>query len=122
MIARRKPRCRFCLKELLKGKHIQLHIANTPKCRAAHDREMNHQSASPSVDSPSDTDPPDLDPMVVDNMGFVGYNETNYVPSERLVVNGEEIRNQSQSEEVEDEDTPEQYAEDYDPVNVAQIL
>jgi hypothetical protein len=84
---------------------------------------MNRRSASLLVDSASNTDHPDLPvPIMVDNMGFVGYNETDYVPSERLMVNGDKTRNQPQLVEVEDEDAPGRYAEDYNLADAAHIL
>ena len=127
MPARRKSRCGFCLKEFSKSKDVQLHIANTPKChaaRAARNREIRHRSASPVVDRYNYPNPPELDLMMVDNAdGFAGPDEPDYNPRERLGAVEDLASNRSESvEEVEDEDTPGRYAEDYNPENVAHIL
>lgn len=127
MLARRKPRCAFCLKEFSKSKHVQLHIANTPNCRAARaaqNREIKRRGASPFVDRYNSPNPPDLDPMMVDNAdGFAGHDEIDYIPGERLRVNGDIAPNPPQPvEEANDEDATGRYAEDYNPENVACIL
>jgi hypothetical protein len=126
MLARRKPRCGFCLKEFSKSKDVQLHIANTPKCRAARaaqNREIKRRSASPVVDRCNSPNPPELDPMMVDNANeFAGPDELDYIPRERLGAIDDLASNRSQSVEVEDEDAPGRYAEDYNPENVAHIL
>jgi hypothetical protein len=126
MLAHRKPRCGFCLKEFSKLKDVQLHIANTPKCRAARaaqNREIKRQSASPVVDRRDSPNPPELDPMMVDNAnGFAGPDELDYIPRERLGAIDDLASNWSQSVDVEDEDAPGRYVEDYNPENVAHIL
>ena len=125
MLEGRTHHCGFCLKEFGKAKHVQLHIANTPKCRTTRDREIDHRSASPLVDTgSSDPNPLGLDPMA-DNMDeFVGHD---YFPSERI---NEEVvktnkRDRSQSRHTT-ADTPraasERYAEDYNTADVAHIL
>ena len=35
-----RPQCNFCLKELTKASHVQLHIQNSKKCREAWNREV----------------------------------------------------------------------------------
>jgi len=53
---------------------------------------------------------------------FAGHD---YISSERVVTNDARTRNQSQpveSEDVEDEDAPGRYAEEYNPMDVAHIL
>jgi hypothetical protein len=125
MSAHRKPRCEFCLKELSNAKHVHLHITNTPKCRQARDQLIRRRSPSPLVDTPNR---PNLDPMTVDDEnGFAGHDETNldYIPGEQLGANNVMVPNQSQSEltkEVENDDAPGRYAEEYIPVDVAHIL
>jgi hypothetical protein len=131
MLARQKPRCVFCLKEFSKAKHVQLHIANTSKCRAARagcaawTGGIKHRSASPIEDGYISPNPPDLTPMVPDNAdGFAEQIETDYIPKERQATANDDITsNQSQSVgEVEDQNIPGRYAEDYNPANVAHIL
>ena len=126
MPAHRKPRCGFCLKELLNAKHVRLHIANTRKCRKAQVRETERRSQSPPVDSSSDANAgnfPDPNSMVADDMdAFAGHD---YISSERVATNDARTRNQShpvESEDVEDEDAPGRYAEEYNPTDVAHIL
>jgi len=124
MLAFRKPRCSFCLKEFSKPKNVQLHIANTPKCRAARaaqNREINRRSVSPFVDRNNNPNPLDLYPMMVDNAN-AEHDETDYISRERLGANNDMAPNQAQSEEVEDQDARGRYAEDYNPENVAHIL
>jgi hypothetical protein len=127
MLACRKPRCGFCLKEFSKSKDVQLHIANTPKCRTARatqNREINRRRASPVVDRYNNPNPPEPGPIMVDNAdGFTGPNEPDYIPREQQGAVDDRASNRSQSvEEVEDEDVPGRYAEDYNPDNVAHIL
>lgn len=125
MPAHRRPRCGFCLKELSNAKHIALHIANTPKCRKARDREVNHRSPSPSVEIFSNTNARDPDPTMADNAdGFAWDDEANldHVSSEQLGENDDMIPNQLQLAEVEDEDASGRYAEEYNPEDVAHIL
>ncbi|KAN0103980.1 hypothetical protein V8E52_011444, partial [Russula decolorans] len=122
MLACRKPRCGFCLKEFSKSKDVQLHIANTLKCRTARatqNREINRRRASPVVDRYNNPNPPEPGSMMVDNAdGFTGPNEPDYIPRERQGAVDDRASNQSQSvEEVEDEDVPGRYAEDYNPDN-----
>jgi Plavaka transposase len=55
----------------------------------------------------------------MDNMNeLAGHDESGYISSEHMVVNN----NTSQTPEVEDEDIPGRYAEDYNPADVAHIL
>jgi hypothetical protein len=65
--------------------------------------------------------------MEDDVNGFAGHDETNldYIPGEQLGAKDDMVPNQSQSEstkEVEDNDAPGRYAEEYNPVGVAHIL
>lgn len=131
MLEGRTHRCGFCLKEFGRARHVQLHIANTPKCRTARDRAINRRSAPPSVDTgPSDPNPLDLDHME-DNMDeFIGHDDVDYFPSERLVVNDEAFneaaktnkRDRSQSRHTAPQTASERYAEDYNTADVAHIL
>ena len=84
MLAHRKPHCGFCLKEFSKSKDVQLHIANTPKCRAsraAQNWEINHQSTSPVMDRYNNPNPLDPDLMMVE------HDEADFIPRERLWAN-----------------------------------
>lgn len=90
---------------------------------------MNRRSASPLGDISGTTNTPGQDPMTGDIMdGFVGLDETDYISSERLMdIDDIDAAHQSLSRpshiELEDDnDAPERYAEDYNPLHVARIL
>lgn len=89
---------------------------------------MNRRSASPLGNISGTTNTPGLDPMAGDIMdGFVGHDETDYISSERLPVMDFDAAHQSLShprhiELGDDDDAPERYAEDYNPLHVARIL
>jgi hypothetical protein len=125
MLARRKPRCSFCLKELSKAKDVQLHITNTQKCRAARtaqNRVIQRRSATPFLERVNDPNPPDLEPMMVDPAdGIVGRDDADYIPRERLEADDDMAPYQPQLEE-EVEDAPGRYAEDYNQEHVAHVL
>ena len=113
----------------MKAKHVPAHIANTLKCRAARDRQLMDRGTSPLANSSSKTNPPALDPMEAGMGGFVEH-ETDFCSSERLmsiqaIANGCEPLYQSHQttvEEVENDDAPGRYAEDYNSADVAHIL
>ncbi|KAH9979692.1 hypothetical protein BJV74DRAFT_879402 [Russula compacta] len=127
MLPRKKHRCGFCFKELTQVKHVQLHISNTPACRAAWNQEINRHSASPPN---SDSGPVTEDPTA----GYIGTGgEADYIPSERLMdantndTEGPESQPESWShrvtvEEVEDKDAPGRFAEEYNSDHVAHVL
>ena len=126
----KKPCCGFCLKECLTAKNIQLHIANTAKCRAARNQLMNRRSASPLRDIFSTTNTPGLEPRAGDIMdGFVGHDEIDYISSERLMdidVAQQSPSHDSHPSHIEldnnNNNIIERYAEDYNPSHVAHLL
>jgi hypothetical protein len=49
----RRPRCNFCLKELTRASHVQLHIQNSKKCREAWNREVERHPHLSRSNKPS---------------------------------------------------------------------
>jgi hypothetical protein len=79
MPPKRRPRCGYCLKEFFKAKDIQLHITNTPRCRAARNRPRCHPIREPSPEEKSSQNAVSTHP---DGMNTdAQHQEADYVPT-----------------------------------------
>lgn len=127
MPPKHRPRCGYCFKEFFKAKDVQLHIGNSPRCRAVRNRERSRRepTQSPELEEESTNY---TDPIHVDNVAQY-QEEADYVPSDRWEEVGlnegnvDELPNRRTTvEEVEDEEAPGRYGRDYNPDEVAHPL
>jgi len=126
----RPPCCNFCLKELVKQKHVQLHIQNSPKCRAAFKEEAERQLSRTEISQQTRPIDPAEQPNTETKDDLLEEPEIPFIPSpQRARPPDEPVPSEAPNpkrprvtvEEVEDEDAPGRYAEEY-PRRVADIL
>ena len=124
------PRCNFCLKELVKQKHVQLHIQNSPKCRAAFKEQAERRLSGAELSQQTRAEQVEPNAQTSDDWDELsGEPENSFIPSPRRARPPEEQppeapdpkRTRVTVEEVEDEDAPGRYAEEY-PRRVADVL
>jgi hypothetical protein len=127
MPPRNRPHCGYCFKEFFKAKDVQLHIGNSPICRAARNRERSRREPRSRLEPTPQENAGNAD----NDMGDVAQyqEEANYIPSDRWEEaslnegNADELPNRRTTvEEVEDEEAPGRYGRDYDPDEVAHRL
>jgi hypothetical protein len=130
----RPARCNFCLKELVKQKHVQLHIQNSPKCRAAFkeeaERRLSRAEMSQQTRPINPAEQLELNTQTSENWDDLSEEpDTLFIPAPRRARSPDELPSEAPDskrtrvtvEEVEDEDAPRRYAEEY-PERVADIL